>query len=340
MRLTESASPTSCVQTLTEIRSLLAARGVRPKHRLGQNFLHDHNVLRKLLDAAGLPHATAGDVSCRASIPPTEARLDDGPPLVLEVGPGTGALTEMLLERGARVIACEIDRDMIDILEERVMPRAGGRLTIVQGDCLDGKHALSAELRAALRAHSAQGATATTATPFRLVSNLPYGSATPLLATLLVDHPECDGLFATIQREVADRLLAAPRSEAYGAISVNTALLARVQRVMDVAPGCFWPAPDVTSAIVAIHPHGRADRPSVLRDRPDIHAFQRFVGSAFSKRRKQLGAILGRSAPLPAGVEARQRPEELAPSQWVELWSLNRATDSLSVPSDDGTPCE
>lgn len=321
-------------QTLTEIRSLLAARGIRPKHRLGQNFLHDHNILRILVDAAGLPERGA-----RAA-----------PPVVLEVGPGTGALTEVLLERGARVIACEIDRDMIEILRERVMPRAQGRLTIVEGDCLDGKRSLAPALLEALHAAATateESASASASSPdpaasaastldrvstrrdlprFRLVSNLPYGSATPLIATLLCDHPECDGLFATIQREVADRLAARPGSDAYGPLTVGVSLLARVERVAEVAPGCFWPAPEVSSAIVAVHPRGIGDRPPEL-DRPE-HArrFQRFVTEVFSKRRKQLGSILGRGAALPPGVHASQRAEELAPDQWLALWQLTQAT--------------
>lgn len=293
------------MQTLSEIRSLLAARGLRPKHRLGQNFLHDHNVLRKLVEAAGV----GCDAAAPGEAPRADASASAAAPLVLEIGPGTGALTESLLERGARVVACEIDRDMIEILHERVMPRAGGRLVIVEGDCLDGKRSLSPALLAALG-----GA------PFRLVSNLPYGSATPLIATLVAKHPECDGLFVTIQREVADRLLAAPRSDAYGPISVLVSLLARCERVTDVPPGCFWPAPEVTSAVVAIRPLPAAERPDALRAPERLRDFERFVSEVFSKRRKQLGSILGRDRALPPGVDARQRPEELAPSQWLELW--------------------
>lgn|GEM_PF-83264 len=327
------------MQTLTEIRSLLAARGVRPKHRLGQNFLHDHNILRKLVSAA-LPEGTASGGTALAhglalapdgeTIPPNGVALAPAEgtapsvPSVLEVGPGTGALTELLLDHGLRVIACEVDRDMIEILNERVMPRAEGRLTIVEGDCLDGKHALSAALRSELDRIAPR---------FRLIANLPYGTATPLIATLLADHPECDGLFVTIQREVADRLLASARSDAYGPLSVTTALLARCERLMDVAPGCFWPAPTVTSAIVAIHPRAVAERAPAIRTRRALHDFERFVSRVFSKRRKQLGSILGRDTPLPTGIGAQQRPEELAPSQWLELWSLSAATGA-------DTPCE
>lgn len=296
-------------QTLSEIRSLLALRGIRPKHRLGQNFLHDHNILRILLDTA---HAGG---AFRAPEP--------SEPLVLEVGPGTGALTELLLDRGARVVACEIDRDMIDILRERVMPRAHGRLVIVEGDCLSGKQSLSPSLRRALGDAAA----------FTLVSNLPYASATPLIATLLAHHPECRGLFVTIQREVADRLMASPRSDAYGPLTVTASLLARVERVAEVAPRCFWPAPEVASAIVAIRPFAEADRPEVLRRPDQVLRFNRFVTAVFSRRRKQLGSVIGRETALPPGVRSTQRAEELSPTQWLELWRITSAKDA-------DRPCE
>ena len=165
-------------QTLTEIREELAARGIRPKHKFGQNFLHDHNQLRKLLSAA--------------NVQPGE--------LVLEVGPGTGTLTETLMDAGCEVVACELDRDMAEIVRSRNAHRMGaapGKVTIVEADCLDGKHALGAKALEALAGR-----------PFVLVANLPYQAATPLMATLLERHPECRGQFVTIQREVGDRLMA------------------------------------------------------------------------------------------------------------------------------------
>lgn len=289
-------------QTLTEIRALLASRGVRPKHRFGQNFLHDHNILRILVDAADLAPGHAGRAMA---------------PLVLEVGPGTGALTELLLERGARVIACEIDRDMASILRERVLPRAEGRLAIVEGDCLENSRTLSATLRAALAAHGAERG-------FRLVANLPYGCATPLLTTLLVEHPECERLHATIQREVADRLVASPRSDAYGPIRVLVSMLAKCEHTAEVSPGCFWPEPEVTSAIVSIAPRARNELALELRTPDGCRRFDRFVTESFSRRRKQIGTILGRSFPFPAGIDAKQRPEELSPAQWLELWRLTQ----------------
>jgi 16S rRNA (adenine1518-N6/adenine1519-N6)-dimethyltransferase len=270
-------------QTLSEIRAELDARGIRPKHRFGQNFLHDHNQLRKLVNAA--------------AVQPGE--------VVLEVGPGTGTLTETLLDAGAEVVACELDPDMAGIVRARNRHRLGagaGHVTVVEADCLDGKHALSEELLGAIAGR-----------PFVLVANLPYQAATPLMATLLERHPECRGQFVTIQREVADRLTAAPDTEAWGPIGLTMRLLADVSQIAVLSPGCFWPAPKVTSAMVAIVP-----RPGP-RPVEDWSAFTAFVQRTFGRRRKQLGSILGRSAPEAIGIDPTRRPETLSPREWIAL---------------------
>jgi 16S rRNA (adenine1518-N6/adenine1519-N6)-dimethyltransferase len=280
-------------QTLSEIRAELDARGIRPKHRFGQNFLHDQNQLRKLVSAA--------------AVRPGE--------LVLEVGPGTGTLTETLLDAGAEVVACELDPDMAEIVRARNRHRLGpgaGQVTVVEADCLDGKHSLSAELLGALAGR-----------PFVLVANLPYQAATPLMATLLERHPECRGQFVTIQREVADRLTAAPDTDAWGPIGLSMRLLAEVSQVAVLSPGCFWPAPKVTSAMVAIVP-----RPGPRPVEPWT-AFTAFVQQVFGRRRKQLGAILGRDAVATTGIDPMRRPETLTPEEWIRLHAmLGSATPS------------
>jgi 16S rRNA (adenine1518-N6/adenine1519-N6)-dimethyltransferase len=271
-------------QTLSEIRAELDARGIRPKHRFGQNFLHDHNQLRRLVSAA--------------AVAPGE--------LVLEVGPGTGTLTETLLDAGCEVVACELDPDMAEIVRARNRHRLGvgaGHVTVVEDDCLDGKHALSPALRAALGGR-----------PFVLVANLPYQAATPLMATLLEHHPECRGQFVTIQREVADRLMAAPDTDAWGPIGVTMRMLAEVSMIAVLSPGCFWPAPKVTSAMVAIVPR-RGPRPV-----EPWAPFTAFVQQVFGRRRKQLGAILGRDAVAATGVDPVRRPETLTPDEWIRLY--------------------
>ncbi|MCH2161410.1 MAG: 16S rRNA (adenine(1518)-N(6)/adenine(1519)-N(6))-dimethyltransferase RsmA [Phycisphaerales bacterium] len=258
------------MQTLTEIKALLAAHGVRPRHRLGQNFLHDHNQLQKIVAAGEL---APGD-------------------LVLEVGPGTGTLTEALVESGAEVIACELDPVMATIVQDRL----GDRVRIHQGDCLDKTRHLAPELLGMLEDR-----------PFKLVANLPYQAATPLLMDLLIRRDNCMGQVALIQQEVADRLLAASGSRVYGPISVLTALLGEARKVSVVPPGCFWPQPKVTSAVIQILPrpdHGIAD----------AEAFADFVGSVFRTRRKQLGTILGRDS-LPGHIDPTHRPEQLGPQE-------------------------
>lgn len=288
------------MQTLSEIKALLAQHGLTPRKRFGQNFLHDQNQLRRLVDAAAI---TPGDV-------------------VLEVGPGTGTLTEALMDAGATVVACEIDRDLAGMLQARL----GGLFTLVGGDVLDRGRALSRDVLAAL--------TASDSHEFKLVANLPYQIASPLVATILLQHGPgvatsrpagptvCTGLFITIQREVADRLLAPAGGRQYGPLSVIVQTFATVERIALLSPSCFWPAPEVTSAMVAIKPIDRSDMTIANRE-----SFGSFVTQVFTRRRKQLGAILGRDRPAdfwPPGVAPVQRPETLSPDQFLTLWHRTR----------------
>ena len=275
------------MQTLTEIRQLLDERGLRPKRRLGQNFLHDKNQLTKLIDAANV---NRGD-------------------LVLEVGPGTGTLTSALLERGAKVIACEIDDDMAAIIEHVFADQIRrGSLQLIRSDALERGRRLSSPVVDAVGNRS-----------FKLIANLPYQIASPLMTALLLDHSsQCTGEFVTIQKEVADRLLAQPGTKEYGPLTIIVQALAEVKRIATLSPGCFWPPPDVTSAMVAINPR-TLDLSSV-----DRRSFATFVTQLFTKRRKQLGAILGREVNLwPEGVSSSQRPEALTIDQLLALWRMH-----------------
>lgn len=263
------------MQSLTQIRELLESRGLAPRKSLGQNFLADHNLIRKLVDASGVQ---PGD-------------------LVLEVGPGTGTLTEELLARGCRVVAVELDRGLAALLRERL----GSSVMLIEGDALAGKRELNPDIARALGDH-----------PFRLVANLPYGAATPVMLSLLVDFPRCLSMHVTIQREVADRLLAKPGTRDYGPITVVAHALATVERIATLPPECFWPRPDVTSAMISI-----VRRPDPLTDQP--RRLADFAQRVFMQRRKQLGAVLGRTFPFPPDIPPTLRAEALSPDKLVAL---------------------
>ncbi len=323
------------MQSLSQIKSLLDSRGLAPKRSLGQNFLVDHNLLRKLIDAAGVQPAD----------------------LILEVGPGTGVLTEELLARvgdAGRVIACELDDSLAAMLRERAAAREfshADRLTVIHADCLESKGQLSVPLRTALTAFRPNAEcltpnakpliptplaprTASNSPPhFRLVANLPYGCATPLIITLLLQYPACSTLAVTIQNEVADRLLAPPRTPDRGMLSVIAQAFAHVERVATLPRECFWPRPDVTSAMVLLRRH---PTPPVT----DPLAFAEFCKRLFAQRRKQLGGVLGRHTQWPGGTSAQSRAEELSLPQILELFHNHSAVAPVDPPQthSDRTP--
>src|SRR5688572_6947318 len=183
-------------QTKQQIQSLLAEANTEPRHRFGQNFMIDQNLVRLVAEAG-------------------QVKASRNPPLVIEVGPGTGTLTDELLARGARVLAVEIDRDLAGLLRERFA--SNERFRLIEGDALAGKHALNEELSASLRVAAEQGWRA------KLVANLPYNIASPLVIELLIAG--VDVLAFVVQKEVADRLRAAPGSDEYGPLTVTAQLL-------------------------------------------------------------------------------------------------------------------
>jgi len=278
----------TAAQTLEQIRSMLEAEGLAPKKSFGQNFLIDRNLVAKLVDQAAVGE---GD-------------------LVLEVGPGTGTLTGELLARGCEVIACELDNGLARIMAGRFAGEP--RFTLIHGDCLAGKRALSPEVLDAIAGR-----------PFRLVANLPYQAATPLMLSLLVAHPACGVQAVTIQKEVADRLLAGPGSKTYGTISIVARCTARVRRIANLPNECFWPRPKVTSSMVLLE---RLDEPKTA----DAAWLAEFCQRVFAGRRKQLGSLLRslglEPASWPENIDRTDRVESLTPEE-VEV--LARACRSV-----------
>jgi 16S rRNA (adenine1518-N6/adenine1519-N6)-dimethyltransferase len=243
-------------QTKQQIQALLADAGSAPRHRFGQNFMIDQNLVRIVADAGKIE---SGDV-------------------VIEVGPGTGTLTEELLARGADVIAVEIDRDLATIIRSR--HESNTRIKVIEGDALAGKHEINRELAAHL--HTIRSAAGSDPRPVKLVANLPYNIASPLVIELLIAG--VDLLAFTVQKEVADRLRAQAGSDDYGPLTVMAQLLANVEVLRTLPPQAFWPAPKIDSALV------RMTRNDQLG--PDAPTVGRFVQKLFAARRKTLRKAL------------------------------------------------
>ena len=167
---------------------------------------------------------------------------------------------------------------------------------------LNGKHAINATVIEAL----------STKPQFKLIANLPYHVASPLIANLVIDHPDMSLAIVMVQKEVADRLAAPPGGKDYGPLGIMVQAMCHVQRIDRLPPGCFWPPPGIESAVVRITRRG-----TPLTDDPK--ALSALLQKLFTQRRKQLGTILGRDRTLPEGIEPTQRPEQLSVEQLMRL---------------------
>ena len=267
--------------TPASIQALLDKHGVRPGRALGQNFLADPNTARRIVRLAGVE---AG------------AR-------VVEVGPGLGSLTLAIADAGAsEIVALELDRHLVPVLRE-VLDGRGVR--IEEGD------ALSIDWRALLGD-----------TPgWSMVSNLPYNVATPLVVRVLENAPMVERLFVMVQREVGERMAAAPGTDAYGAVSVKIAYYARAELAGVVPPTVFMPKPAVDSALVRLV---RRHEPPV--DVPDVERLFVLVRAGFATRRKMLRRALttelgSRTIAVleAAGVDPSVRAETLGLEEWASI---------------------
>jgi 16S rRNA (adenine1518-N6/adenine1519-N6)-dimethyltransferase len=279
------------VQTKTEIEAALAAVGMRPRKKFGQHFLIDGNLMRKLVDQAGIQ---PGD-------------------LVLEVGPGTGGLTDLLAETGACVNCVEIDRDLHALLVDRFAQFA--RVRIWLGDILDGKHRLRNDIARLLSQAMPER------TLVKLIANLPYQIATPLVVNLILDYPQVRRLCFTVQAEVGDRIISAPNSRDYGPLSILCQLLCEIETIARLPPACFWPRPAVDSVMI------RMDvRDTLALKRGQLHAFVQFVRGVFAHRRKTLRSALTyvvdastRDA-ICGQFDGQHRPERFTVDEWTAMF--------------------
>jgi len=247
------------------------------RKRFGQHFLHDRSVLDRIVE----------------SIAPQPDQA------LLEIGPGRGALTERLLSRSRTLDAIEIDRDLAALLQERFGAAPGFELH----NC----DALEFDLPSLATRRSQR---------LRVIGNLPYNISTPLLFHVAAAHEHIDDLHVMLQKEVIDRIVAAPGSSEYGRLTVMLAPWFEAHRLFDVGPGAFTPAPRVWSAVARL----RVRREPAFAVPP---AYARTVSAAFSQRRKTLRnalrSILDIQAIKDAGVDPGVRPETLAPAQFAAL---------------------
>ena len=243
-------------QTQSYLRSLFARHGISPQRRLGQNFLIDLNIHELIVKTALVG---PGDV-------------------ILEVGSGTGALTSLMAGLGAAVVAVDVDPAMAGLTAESTAGLSNVR--VLCADALFSKHTLDPQMLDSVRSGLAAGKSER----FKVVANLPYHVATPVISNLLVDPEFCPALLVvTIQRELADRLCAQPASPAYGAVSVVVQALADVTLVRPLPPAVFWPRPNVDSAVIAIRPD-----PAKRAVVGDVAFFHGLVRRVFLHRRKYL----------------------------------------------------
>jgi 16S rRNA (adenine1518-N6/adenine1519-N6)-dimethyltransferase len=247
------------------------------RKRFGQHFLHDRGVLERIV---------------REVAPAPDEAL-------LEIGPGRGALTELLLGRSRTLDAVEIDRD----LAQQLRARWGAP----QGFELHEADALDFDLPALARTRGAR---------LRVIGNLPYNISTPLLFHIAAAHEYIDDLHVMLQKEVIQRIAASPGNGDYGRLTVMLAPWFEAKHLFDVGPGAFTPAPRVWSAVARL----RVRREPAFAVPP---AFARTVSAAFSQRRKTLRnalkAIVGVEAIVAAGVDPSMRPETLTPAEFAAI---------------------
>lgn len=238
-----------------------------------------------------------------------------GSETVVEVGPGRGALTEELLPRCARLVVIEYDRALAELL--RVRYAAEPKLQVVEADVLE------TDLAAAAGTDD-----------FVLVGNVPYYITTPILFHAL-ERPRPRRAVYLVQREVADRVVAAPGSKIYGALSVNVQAVATARALFRVPPGAFRPPPKVESAVIRIDP-----RPDPVITFSEEREFRRFVQDAFTLRRKQLGRVVRTIFSLDAegaeavvrgaGLDPQARPETLSAEDFARLLRSGRGPGEVS----------
>ncbi|MFZ2146384.1 MAG: 16S rRNA (adenine(1518)-N(6)/adenine(1519)-N(6))-dimethyltransferase RsmA [Sedimentisphaerales bacterium] len=289
------------MQTKRQIQQLLASAGASPKKRFGQHFLIDLNLMRLLVDSANI---NSNDI-------------------VLEVGCGTGSLTVALSEKAGFVLAVELDRTLAKITKTQLVNAEN--VEVINADILENKntlsHAVTNALESARKKYHGR---------ILLVANLPYNAASPTILNLVTGSTVADAMFVTVQKEVADRMIAAPASSDYGTLSIFLSAVGDVKTIRVLKPTVFWPQPQVDSAMVSFV----RDLAKLSRIE-NMELFSQTVHLFMGHRRKTLTACSklarGKLAKIDiwpeiferCSINPAQRPEQLGAEDYIAIANLS-----------------
>ncbi len=280
-------------------KEVLSKYNMSAKKKFGQNFLIDGGVLSGIVEAAGV---SAEDC-------------------VLEIGPGIGSLTQYLAESAGRVVAVEIDRGLIPVLEDTLSEY--NNVTVINEDVL------KVDIEDIVKTYNKGN-------PIKVVANLPYYITTPIIMKLFESGAPIESITVMVQKEVADRMAAVPGNKDYGSLSLAVAYYAQAQTVLDVPPGCFIPQPKVGSAVVRLI---RNKEPKV-KVQDEKYLFE-IIRTSFNQRRKTLSNSLSNNPALGVsrqevqnalqkmGIDEKARGETLGLLQFAELSDILQRTDAM-----------
>jgi len=293
------------MQTKHQIQTFLSSAGIRPNKKFGQHFLIDLNLMRLLVDSANI-------------------HKDD---IVLEVGCGTGSMTEALVEKACRVIAVELDRNLSKIAQKQLLKAEN--LQIINADILESKHKLNPSVVAALA-----NARKVCRGRILLVANLPYDVASSLLMNLIMSPIIADAMYVTVQKEVADRMTAVPATSNYGILSILLAATGDTKTIRTLKPAVFWPQPKVDSAMVGfVRTQAKSDRIMNMELFCEIlHLFMGYRRKTLHSCSKLAHGQLVEIADWPqlfeqCSIDPKQRPDTLSPEKYISI--ANCAANSL-----------
>ena len=288
------------MQTKTQIQELLEAAGVKPNKRLGQNFLIDLNLMRLLIDSAQI------------------GKND----IVLEIGCGTGSLTEALSEKAGQVISVEIDGTLAEITKNQLAKAEN--VQVLQTDVLKNKNALNSIVTGAI-----EKARNKFSGKLLLVANLPYSVACPVMLNLIKSEITADEMYVTIQKQVAERMTAEPDNKHYGTLSIYLAATGETKIIRVLKPTVFWPQPQVDSAIVSfVRKKEKTDKIK------NMELFGEIVTFLMCHRRKTLGGCvklatgkLGNQKRWleifeNCSINPQNRPEKLSPQDYLTITNM------------------